>query len=118
MIKSLFRRIFFLTLLAGAGDALACDYPTRVEIPDGATADRETMLGAQRDVKQFVTSMEEYLECIVNEENNARAQMVDLAPEDEQQREDLLTKKYNAAVEDMETDCSRVQYGGSGVPRP
>ena len=28
--------------------------------------------------------------------------MDDLAPEDEQQREDLLTKKYNAAVDEME----------------
>lgn len=102
MIKSLLRMTSFLVLLAGATGALACDYPARVEIPDGTTADREAMLSAQRDVKQFVTSMEEYLECIVNEENNARAQMVDLAPEDEQQREDLLTKKYNAAVEDME----------------
>lgn len=102
MIKFLLRMSVFFALLAGTSGALACDYPTRVDIPDGATADRESMLNAQKDVKQFVSSMEEYLECIVNEENNARAQMVDLAPEDEQQREDLLTKKYNAAVEDME----------------
>jgi len=32
----------------------------------------------------------------------ARTQMDDLAAEEEQLREDLLNKKYNAAVDDME----------------
>ena len=102
MTRTLLRLSLLFTFLAAGPSALACDYPSRVDIPNGATADKETMLGAQTAVKQFVTSMEEYLECIVTEENNARAEMVDLAPEDEQQREDLLTKKYNAAVQEME----------------
>ena len=102
MIKSLYRLSLLCLLFAVGPVALACDYPPRVDIPNGATADRDAMLSAQTAVKEFVTSMEIYLECIVNEENNARAQMIDLAPEDEQQREDLLTKKYNAAVEEME----------------
>ncbi len=102
MIRLLPRLSLLFLLFAGGTAALACDYPARIDMPNGATADRETMLSAQTAVKEFVTSMEQYLECIVMEENNARAQMVDLAPEDEQQREDLLTKKYNAAVEEME----------------
>ncbi|MEM9404104.1 MAG: hypothetical protein AAGA44_16665 [Pseudomonadota bacterium] len=102
MIRPLIRLLMLLPLIAGAPAALGCDYPARVDIPNGASADRDTMLNAQAAVKEYVTSMEAYLECIVNEENNARAQMVDLAPEDEQQREDLLTKRYNAAVEEME----------------
>lgn len=82
--------------------AFACDYPARVEIPDGLTADKDQMLEAQRAVKQYVSDMESYLDCIVAEEKAARSDMVDLPPEDEQQREDLLNKKYNAAIEEME----------------
>ena len=102
MTRSLPRLSLLFLLIAGGPYALACDYPARVDIPNGATADKDTMLSAQAAVKEFVTSMEVYLECIVNEENSARRDMVDLPPEDEQQREDLLTKKYNAAVEEME----------------
>ena len=32
----------------------------------------------------------------------ARAAVEELSPEDEQQREDMLNKKYNAAVDEME----------------
>jgi len=79
-----------------------CNYPSRVDIPDGATSDKEAMLGGRRAVKQYVADMEAYLECIVNEEQNAKAQMDNLDPETEQQRDDMLNKKYNAAVEEME----------------
>ena len=87
-------------LVAQAG--LACDYPKKAPIPNGSTASQEEMIEGQRGVKQYVADMEAYLECIVEEEKAARAKMEDLQPEDEQQREDLLTKKYNAAVDEME----------------
>jgi hypothetical protein len=60
------------------------------------------MLEGQRGVKKFVTAMDVYLECIIDEEKMARALTEDLSPDDEQQREDLLNKKYNAAVDEME----------------
>ena len=60
------------------------------------------MLEGQRGVKNFVAEMEVYLECIIDEEKMARAVLEDLSPDDEQQREDLLNKKYNAAVDEME----------------
>ena len=82
--------------------ALACDYPTKVDIPNGGTATKEDMLQGQRAVKQYVADMEAYLECIVSEEKIARSEIDDLQPEDEQQREDMLNKKYNAAVDEME----------------
>ncbi|MDX1403502.1 MAG: hypothetical protein R3192_03140 [Woeseiaceae bacterium] len=82
--------------------AFACDYPERVSIPNGTTATKEEMLEGQRGVKAYVAAMEAYLECIVDEEKTTRAAMENLSPEDEQQREDLLNKKYNAAVEEME----------------
>lgn len=92
---------FFVVFAAPV--AFACDYPARVDIPNGVTATKEEMLQAQRDVKQYVTDMETYLDCIVSEEKAARSEMMDLQPEDEQQREDMLNKKYNAAVDEMET---------------
>lgn len=85
-----------------AQSALACDYPKRVLIPNGATAEKEDMLNGQRNVKTYVAAMEVYLECIVEDEKLALAGMDDLAPEIEQQRSDLLNKKYNAAVDEME----------------
>jgi len=71
-------------------------------IPNGTTATKEDMLEGQRGVKKFVAAMEVYLECIIDEEKMARALVEDLSPDDEQQREDLLNKKYNAAVDEME----------------
>lgn len=90
-----------LALLA-TSTTLACDYPAKIDLPDGNTATREEMLDGQRSVKQYVADMEAYLECIVNEEKTARLEMENLDPEDEQQREDMLNKKYNAAVDEME----------------
>ena len=71
-------------------------------IPNGGTATKEDMLEGQRGVKKYVADMEIYLECIVEEEKVARAAMENLQPEDEQQREEAINKKYNAAVDEME----------------
>ena len=89
-------------MLFGIQSALACDYPDRVAIPNGTTATKEEMLEGQRGVKAYVATMEAYLECIVDEEKKARALLEDLSAEEEQQREDMLNKKYNAAVDEME----------------
>ena len=91
-----------VSLLFGAQSILACDYPDRISIPNGTTATKEEMLEGQRGVKSYVANMEVYLECIIDEEKMARGIIEELSPEDEQQREDLLNKKYNAAVDEME----------------
>ena len=101
-MKNLLRTACLTTLFFGAQTALACDYPTRVQIPNGTTATKDEMLEGQRGVKKFVADMEAYLECIVDEERSIRMTMEELSPEDEQQREDMLNKKYNAAVDEME----------------
>jgi len=89
-------------LLSVAPTGFACDYPSRVKVPDGAVATKEDMLAGQKEVKAFVADMEIYLECIVSEEKQARSEMDSLEAEDEQLREEMLNKKYNAAVDDME----------------
>ena len=60
------------------------------------------MIEGQRGVRKYVADMEIYMDCIVEEENQARETIADLAPETEQEREDILNKKYNAAVDEME----------------
>jgi hypothetical protein len=101
-MRELARYACFTVFLFAAQVGYACDYPTRVSVPNGSTASQEEMIEGQRDVKKYVADMEVYLECIVEEEKAARAAITNLKPEDEQQREDKLTKKYNAAVEEME----------------
>jgi hypothetical protein len=81
---------------------LACDYPARVLIPNGSTATKDDMLTGQRSVKTYVSEMEVYLECIVEEEKVSVASMDDMEPEVEQQRQNMMNKKYNAAVDEME----------------
>lgn len=84
-----------------AGSTLACEYPESPTVPNGSTASKEDMVAGQKDVKSYIKTLEDYQKCIVAEEEAARAEMGELAPEDIKQREDLLTKKYNAAHEEM-----------------
>ena len=101
-MKDIIKVICSVLVLSGVQPAHACDYPHRVLIPNGTTATKEDMLQGQRGVKKFVADMELYLECIIDEEKMSRAVLEDLDPNEEQQREDLLNKKYNAAVDEME----------------
>lgn len=81
--------------------ALACDYPTRADVPDGTTATKEEMITGQRGVKTYMKAMEEYLSCIEATEQETVAGPVEQDEEAKQQRIDMLNKKYNAAVEEM-----------------
>ena len=81
--------------------ALACDYPTRADVPDGATATKEEMIAGQRGVKSYMGVMEEYLSCIEAAEQETVAGPNEKDEEARQQRIDMLNKKYNAAVEEM-----------------
>ena len=56
------------TMLFAAPSALACDYPQRASVPDGATATKEEMISGQRDVKSYMAAMEAYLSCIESAE--------------------------------------------------
>jgi len=93
---------FSVSLLFAAQAAFACDYPDRVMVPNGNTATKEEMVVGQRGVKKYVADMEIYLECIVAEEKVARDTLGEMEADQEQEREDLLNKKYNAAVDEME----------------
>ena len=101
-IFSLRQCLAVIAVLISTGAAAECNYPVRVDIPNGSAADRDAMVAGQQAVKAYISEMEAYLECILNEEKNIRAGMDNLDPETEQQREDVLNKKYNAAVEEMD----------------
>ena len=103
----MYKSILGLLLMFAGSAAFACDYPKRVLIPNGNTATKEEMVTGQRAVKEYVASMETYLECLIEEERQARDAMADLQPEDEEERERLLNKKYNAAVDEMERTAAQ-----------
>lgn len=82
--------------------ALACDYPERVPIPSGSTATKDEMVAGQKGVKKYMAAMEEYLACIEEEDKQTRANIEEPDPIVEAQRDEMLMKKHNAAVEEME----------------
>lgn len=84
-----------------AGSALACDYPESPTLPNGTTATKDEMVAGQKEVKSYIKALEEYQQCLVDEEEAARAELGELEPEALKQREGVLTKKYNAAHDEM-----------------
>lgn len=79
-----------------AAAALACETPTMVDVPDGATATTEQMVRAREQVSEYVAAMDEYLACVDEEIQVAG----DDAPEEFKV---LMIQRYNAAVSEMET---------------
>ena len=101
-MNKLIKLAFSISLIFAAQSAFSCDYPERVLVPNGNTATKEEMIAGQRGVKKYVADMEVYLECIVEEERAARDALGAMEADVEQEREDMLNKKYNAAVDEME----------------
>ncbi|MEO0574482.1 MAG: hypothetical protein AAF004_03400 [Pseudomonadota bacterium] len=88
-------------LLVAGGANAACEYPSRVDIPNGSQASKEEMMAGQKAVKSYMASMNEYLDCIEIETEAAKSADEDAAVTAE--RDALLAKRYNAAVDEMET---------------
>jgi hypothetical protein len=88
-----------LFLIAGQA-ALACDYPERPAIPDGATATKEDMLAAKDAVTAYLAGVDEYLVCIETEEKDAIAALDNPGEDELKRRDELLNKKFDAANEE------------------
>jgi len=82
--------------------ALACDYPEKISIPNGNKASKDEMVAGQRGVKKYMADMETYLACIEKEDKENRAGIEEPDPIVDAQRDEMLVKKHNAAVEEME----------------
>lgn len=101
-MNRLIQTVAFVALTFLAQDGFACDYPKRVDVPDGATATKDEMIAGQRGVKSYISDMETYLACIEAEEAQAMLALGDEVDEEAKlQREEMFNKKYNAAVEEM-----------------
>lgn len=101
-MNKIIKSVVSVAILFFAHSALACEYPSRVDVPDGATASKEDMIAAQRGVKAYMAAMDEYLNCIEGDEAAAVLSLGDDVDEDaKRQRADMFNKKYNAAVEQM-----------------
>ena len=86
-------------LIAGGANA-ACSYPKRVDVPNGKLATKDEMVEGQKAVKDYMTAMNEYLDCIEAETEAAKSDEQDESIA--AQRDALLAKRYNAAVDEME----------------
>jgi hypothetical protein len=100
-MNKLTRTAIFVTMIFAAQGALACDYPQRVEVPNGTTATKDDMIAGQKGVKTYIASMEEYLSCIEADEAQAVLGLGDVDEDTKRQREEMFNKKHNAAVEEM-----------------
>ena len=87
-------------LLIAAPMAFACDYPERPAIPDGSTASKEELLAAKEKVGAYLAGVDEYLTCIENAEKAAVAELDNPDPDDLKRRDDMLSKKFDAANEE------------------
>jgi hypothetical protein len=84
------------TLFCGYGStAAACEAPSPVALPDGATATRDQMLAAQQEVRAYQAAMNEFVACIDSELQGEGEQ----APEE---FKSLMVSRHTAAVTDME----------------
>ena len=87
-------------LLLGSQAALACEYPARPSIPDGASASKDELLAAKDGVQKYMEAVDAYLTCIESEEKAAIADMDNPTAEELQRRDEMLTKRFDAANEE------------------
>ena len=73
-MKKIIKIAFFAQSAVFASSlALACDYPERPHMPDGAAASKDELLTAKSDVQSFIAAVDEYLQCVEDEEKEAVA---------------------------------------------
>ena len=77
--------------------AIACDYPERPAIPDGATASKDELLAAKDAIQAFMADVDIYLQCIESDEKAAIAELDNPSPEELQRRDEILNKRFDAA---------------------
>ena len=99
-MSNILKTVFAASALFAGSYALACDYPERPHIPDGAAASKDQLLDAKAGVQIFIAAVDEYLTCLEDEEKAAVAELENPAQEELQRRNDMLNKKFDAANEE------------------
>ena len=104
-MKQFFKTIIILSLTITFPLFAECNYPTKVEIPNGASSTTEEFMSGYQAVKAWVTDMNEYMAC-VDKETTASLTLLKInkehTPEVEKRIIELQDKKYNAAVDDQQ----------------
>jgi len=99
-MKNLIKFFAVSVVLSLPAISVACDYPERPTLPDGGTAAKKDMIAAQSTVKSFLAAIDEYLTCIEQEEKAAIEAMEEPDEETLKRRDDLLSKRFDAANEE------------------
>ena len=99
-MKNLTRIVITAVLFASPAIGFACEYPERPVLPDGSTASKQQMIEAQAAVKAFLAAIDEYLDCIEQQEKDAVAAMDSPDEETIRRRDELLSKRFDAANEE------------------
>ncbi|MET0988769.1 MAG: hypothetical protein ABW034_25555 [Steroidobacteraceae bacterium] len=81
-----------------------CTYPQApAALPDGKTATEAEMVEGMKAVKAYDKAVNDYLACLDNEKQSTLSSMGPDAPKDQvQQINAIHSKKYNAAVQELE----------------
>jgi len=96
--------VFILGCLAAA-PVFACDYPnSKPEIPDGKTSTSDQMVQAQAAVKDYVSKMQAYIDCVDQTQPPAAGT---LSEEEQKAQEKVQIEKHNAAVDEMQALADR-----------
>lgn len=96
-------KIFVAVSLFGLGGAAhaACSYPSApTDLPSGDSESKDEMIAAQKTVKTYVKSMEDYLACLDGE-------LAALGEEASDEQKLMHNKRYNAAVDVMDATAAQ-----------
>jgi len=99
-MNKIFRPALGAILIFTSAAVLACDYPERPYIPDGATASKEELLAAKDSVQTFLASVDDYLQCVEVEEQASLASMDEPTPEEQAERDKSMNRTFDAANEE------------------
>ena len=92
-----------LTLLAigFAQNAMACDKPEDISIPDGSQASEQEMASAGKAYHEFMIGMQRYQVCLENAANQDRLSATTKSKADIKAEEDKYASLHNAASASM-----------------
>jgi hypothetical protein len=101
------KAICTIAVIIFAPAALACDYPTSIDVPNGKEATKEEMMAGVKAMKAWQEELIIYRECIEEENEASKAAIDSSDPLDQIAQAAALDRqlllKYNASV-DEETE--------------
>ena len=101
--------LLFLAASLSTAAYADCTYPRPpAKLPDGATATRDEMVAANKQVKQYNTDMTAYLDCIKTDYDGTIAKLpADATEESKKQLAAKYAQKNDAAVDEVSGVAAR-----------